>query len=236
MLKRVVEVVCLLAAAGGLVIALTSAVPTPTSAAPAETREIRYLSPIAVIADKAGKTLYVAEATGHQIGVVDVASGKVTKNLPLPGEARGLTLSPDGKRLVAAAGVPDGKLVIFDTNPAAGYKQIGVIDAGHSPIAPVVAPDGTVYVCDRFRGAVLAFAGKQRISIPVSREPTGLGLGDDGKTLVVANHLPAGRADQDFTASVVTLIDTATTARRLWWPTIFPPAAPTRTSPPRSSR
>ena len=208
MIRRAVGTVCLLAAAVSLVIGLTGVLTTPTSAAPTSDGEIKYLSPIAVVADKAGKTLYVAEHTGHQVGVVDVASGKVKKNLPLPGEARGLTLSPDGKHLIVAAGVPEGKLVFFET---ATGKQKGVIDAGHSPIAPVMAEDGTVYVCDRFRGAVLAFAPKkQPISIPVSREPTGLGIGDGGKTLVVANHLPAGRADQDFTASVVTLIDTTT--------------------------
>ena len=205
MMKRVVGTVCLLAAAGGLVIGLTGTLTNPTSAAPIAAGGIKYLSPIAVVADKAGKTLYVAEHTAHQVAVVDVATKKVTKTLPVPGPATGLTLSRDGKHLIVTAGVPDGKLVIFD---AASGVQKGVVDAGHSPLAPVMGKDGTIYVADRFRNAVLVFSGKKRISIPVSREPVGLGLGDDGKTLVVANHLPAGRADQDFTASVVTLIDT----------------------------
>ena len=211
MMKRMIGTVCMLAATGSLVVGLTSMLTSsPTSAAPAATaagNAIRYLSPIAVVADKAGKTLYVAEETGHQVAVVDVATEKVTKTLPLPGRATGLTLSPDGKHLIVTAGVPHGKLVFFD---AATGQQKRIVDAGHSPIAPVMAKDGTVYVCDRFRDSVLVFKGEQRVSIPVSREPVGLGLGNGGKTLVVANHLPAGRADQDFTSSMITLIDTAT--------------------------
>ena len=35
-----------------------------------------YLSPLALVADKDGKTLYVAEATGNQVAAFDVASGR----------------------------------------------------------------------------------------------------------------------------------------------------------------
>jgi len=209
MMKRTIRISCAVTVAAGMVIALSAALTRSTSAIePGAGGEIKYLSPIAVIADKAGKTLYVAEKTGRQIAVVDVASGKVKQKLPTPGEATGLTLSPDGKKLLVTAGMPDGKLVIFDT---ATGQQKGMLDAGHSPMAPIVGPNA-IYLCDRFRNAVLAFVGgsTKPISIPVSRQPVGLGIGDDGKTLVVANHLPAGRADQDFTSSMITLIDTGT--------------------------
>ena len=208
MMKQMIRTVCIVAISVGIVIGLSAVGTHQTSAAPSSPTEVTYLSPIAVIADKAGKTLYVAANTAHQITVVDVASEKVTKALPLPGEATGLTLSPDGKSLLVTAGVPDGKLVIFDT---ATGQQKAILDAGHSPMAPIVGPNA-VYMCDRFRDSVLAITtgSKTPISIPVSRQPVGLGIGDGGKTLVVANHVPAGRADQDFTASVITLIDTST--------------------------
>ena len=212
MTKRTIRTICVVTVAAGMVIALSVALTRSTSAGPtatptAATGNIKYLSPIAIIADKAGKTLYVAENTGNQIAVIDVASSKVKQKFPLPGEATGLTLSPDGKSLLVTAGMPDGKLVIFD---AATGKQKGMLDAGHSPMAPIVGSNA-IYVCDRFRNAVLAIVkGGKPVSIPVSRQPVGLGLGDSGKTLVVANHVPAGRADQDFTASIITLIDTGT--------------------------
>jgi len=170
-----------------------------------------YLSPIAIVADPAGKRLYVAERTGDQVAVVDAARGQIVRKLSVPGQATGLTLTADGKSLLVTAGIGDGKLVIFDI---ATGRRVDQFDAGHSPTGPVVGSDGTIYVCDRFGDSVLAFVegAAKPISISVSRQPVALGLGDGGKTLVVANHLPAGPADQFFTAAVVTLIDTASRA------------------------
>jgi len=48
-----------------------------------------YLSPLALVADNESKTLYVAEATAKQIAVFDIAAGKVTKVISLPGEPTG---------------------------------------------------------------------------------------------------------------------------------------------------
>jgi DNA-binding beta-propeller fold protein YncE len=44
--------------------------------------------------------------------------------------------------------------------------------------------------------------------IPVEREPVALGLTPDGSRLVVANHLPAGRADAEIVAAGISFIDT----------------------------
>ena len=210
-MKRAIGTVCLLAVAAGVVMILSCARMRSTPARPREAASGKeaYLSPVAIIADRAGKRLYVAEHTGCQVAVVDLGVGKVRRKLPLPGEATGLTLTPDGKSLLVTAGLGDGKLVIFDSGTG---RRTGGFDAGHSPMAPVVGRNGTIYVCDRFRDSVLAFVkgNPKPISIPVSRQPVGLGLGDGGRTLVVINHLPAGPADQYFTAAVVTLIDTDT--------------------------
>jgi hypothetical protein len=196
--------------AAGVVMILSCAPMRPAPARPREAAAGKdtYLSPIAIIADSAGERLYVAEHTGRQVAIVDVVSGKVTRKLPLPAEATGLTLTPDGKSLLVTSGAGNGKLVIFD---AASGRQTDQLDAGHSPMAPLVGRDGTIYVCDRFRDSVLAFArgSTTPVVIPVSRQPVGLGLGDGGRRLAVINHLPAGPADDHFTAAVVTLIDTA---------------------------
>jgi len=210
MMKRTIGIVCLLGVAGGVAMILSCA---PMRSTPGKQRgaaggEEGYLSPVAVIADRTGERLYVAERTGRQVAVIDLATGTVRRKLPLPAEASGLAMSRDGKRLLVTAGLGDGKLVIFD---AASGRRTGLLDAGHSPMAPVVGRDGTIYVCDRFRNAVLAFArdSTKPVSIGVSRQPVGLGIGDGGRRLVVINHLPAGAADGYFTAAVVTLIDTA---------------------------
>jgi DNA-binding beta-propeller fold protein YncE/mono/diheme cytochrome c family protein len=51
--------------------------------------------------------------------------------------------------------------------------------------------------------------GKPADRIPVVREPVALGPTKDGKFLLVANHLPGGRADVEHVAAVVSVIDTA---------------------------
>ena len=50
--------------------------------------------------------------------------------------------------------------------------------------------------------------GKETARIPVSREPVALTTTVDGRHLLVANRLPAGRADQEIVAAVVSVIDT----------------------------
>ncbi len=169
----------------------------------------KYLSPIALVADQAGKTLYVAEATAKQVAVVDIAGGKVTKSLALPAPATGLALSPDGKRLYVTCGVADGSVVVIDLP---GGKVSATIPAGHSPTGPVVSPDGkTLYVCNRFKNNVLVIdpaAKKELAQIAVSRQPVAAAITPDGKILVVANHLPAGAADADHVSGTVSIIDT----------------------------
>jgi YVTN family beta-propeller protein len=80
-------------------------------------------------------------------------------------------------------------------------------------MAPVLSLDGkTLYVCNRFDndvGVIDLVAGKEVCCIAVEREPVAAALTKDGKFLLVANLLPAGRADVSYVAAVVSVIDTA---------------------------
>jgi YVTN family beta-propeller protein len=92
-------------------------------------------------------------------------------------------------------------------------KVIGRIRVGHTPTAPVVSPDGkTLYICNQFNNdiSVIDLVAQKEVSrIAVLREPVAAALTPDGKHLFVANHLPAGRADADYVAAEVSVIDTA---------------------------
>ena len=84
---------------------------------------------------------------------------------------------------------------------------------GHTPTSPILSHDGrTVYVCNRFENAVsvvdLATARRTK-TIPVKRDPVAAALTPDGKFLFVVNHMPDGRADLDYVASKLSVIDTA---------------------------
>ena len=168
-----------------------------------------YLSPLALAADKDGKTLYVAEFTANQVAVFDVAGGKVAKTIALPGAPGALVLSPDGTTLYVTEAAPQGRVHAVDL--ASGSLAYSV-PVGHTPTAAVLSPDGTVlYVCNRFTNdvSVVDTAAKSEAArIKVAREPVAAAVTPDGKRLYVANHLPAGPSDGDYTASVVSVIDT----------------------------
>jgi len=170
----------------------------------------KYLSPLEIVADSSGGTLYIAEATADQIAVLDVGSLKVTKTISLAAPPSGLALAPDGSRLYVTGAAPDGRVFVINTKNG---KVTDRFRAGHTPVAPVVSPDGEkLYVCNKFNDDVSVLdsaSGKQMARIPVRREPLAAAITADGKTLFVANHLPAGATDGDYAAAEVSVIDTA---------------------------
>jgi len=168
-----------------------------------------YVSPVAVVAEKDGKHLYVAQFTGKSIAVFDIAAEKVTKTISLPDSPSGLAISGDGSRLYATGASPKGKVYVIDVEKG---KIIRRIKVGHTPTAPVLSSDGvTLYVCNQFNDNVSVInlrAGKQVAKIPVVREPIAAAITPDGKLLFVANQLPAGSSDKDYSAATVSVIDT----------------------------
>ncbi len=172
--------------------------------------EVRELAPASVVADQAGTHLYVAEAAAPQVAVFDVAAQRVERELATSGPPTGLALSPDGAKLYVTCAGPGGAIDVFDMRQA---RKTATLRAGHTPMSPVLSPDGrTLYACNRFASSVSVIdteSGKQDAEIRVVREPVAAALTPDGKRLLVANHLPAGPADGDRTAAVVSVIDAA---------------------------
>jgi YVTN family beta-propeller protein len=104
-------------------------------------------NPQALLPNKAGTRLYVANAGSDTVSVIDTASEKVAGSVLLrPDDVRGLTgcspvnlaLSPDEKRLY----VPLGDMNCIAVLDAVRLKLLGYIPAGWYPTACVVSPDG----------------------------------------------------------------------------------------------
>jgi len=167
-----------------------------------------YLSPVAVVADKGGRSLYVAEYTAKQVAVFDVASNKVTSVIPLTDSPTDLAISPDQSRLYVSCGSAAGEVCVIDLKTQSAADSI---PAGHTPSAVVVSPNGkTLYVCNQFDNnvSVVELASKKEVArIPVAREPVAAAITPNGKLLFVGNLLPAGAADGNYTAAVVSVID-----------------------------
>ena len=169
-----------------------------------------YLSPTALASTKDGKTLFVACGTANQVLFLSTATRQVSATLTLPKPPSGLTLSPDGTQLFVTCAAPKSDVCIVDL---ARKKIADTIAVGHSALAPVLSLDGkTLYVCDRFNDAVgiVDLAKKNEVRrIAVNREPVAAALTRDGKFLLVANQIQAGRADVDYVAATVSVIDLA---------------------------
>ncbi|UCE50678.1 MAG: PQQ-binding-like beta-propeller repeat protein, partial [Phycisphaerales bacterium] len=170
----------------------------------------KYLSPLDLVADESGDTLYIVEKTAGQIAILDVDDLKVTKTISVPAPPTGLALSPDGSSLYVTGGEPNGRVFVVDTKTGKVAKRFR---AGHTPNAPVVSPDGEkLYVSNQFNNNVSVLdssSGRELAKIAVTREPVAAAITADGKTLIVANHLPAGAVDGDYAAAEVSIIDTA---------------------------
>lgn len=169
-----------------------------------------YLSPTALAVTSDGNTLFIANATANQVAFFDTGSGKILRTVKVPEAPSGLALAADGKALYVTCAAPESTVCIVD--PAKG----GVthrLRAGYQAQSPVLSPDGRMlYVCNRFDNDVSVFdlATKKEIRrIAVPREPFSAAVTPDGKHLLVANHLHAGRSDVDVVASSVSVIDLA---------------------------
>ncbi|NQT89426.1 PD40 domain-containing protein [bacterium] len=167
-----------------------------------------HVSPIAVVAAKDGRTVYVAGHTSRQVLIVDVAGFK-PRPILLPGRPTGVALSKGGDRLFVTVAGPDGGVHVLDVTKG---RIVLALPTGHTPMAPALSPDGkTLYVCNRFDNdvSVIKLGGEAKpVRVPVEREPVAAAVTPDGRFLFVANHLPAGSAHGAFVAATVSVIDT----------------------------
>ncbi len=170
------------------------------------------MGPCALAVSKDARTLLVANADARQVAWVDVASGTVVRRIAVPGEPTGLALTPDGAKVLVTCAAPKSTLLVL---AAESGERMAAVPVGYTAMSPVPTPDGKrAYVCNRFDNDVSAIdlaAAKELGRVPAVREPVAAAVTPDGRTVLVANHLPNTRTDDEFqgdVSPVVTLIDT----------------------------
>ncbi len=178
----------------------------PSQAAPGN-----YRSPVSLVATDDGKTLYIAETTANRVAVFDTATQQVVREIRVAQLPLGLALSGDESILYVTSATPRGGVEIVDI---ARDQVLETIATGHTPVAAIAHPDEkTLYVCNQFSnnvGVIDLDQAAQIKTIAVPREPVTSALTANGRYLLVANHLPAGPANAEHVAAVVSIIDTAT--------------------------
>jgi YVTN family beta-propeller protein len=169
----------------------------------------KYLSPSALAIDTNASKIYIAETTAKQIAVFDIATASVEKRIPLSAEPTGLALSRNSDKLYVTTGLDFGAVQVIDTGKG---KVIATLPAGYGPVSPILSGDGKkLYICNQFNNSVTVIdlaSKKQVAAIPVNRLPVAAAITPDGKKLFVANLIPSGRADGDYNAAVISVIDT----------------------------
>ena len=156
-----------------------------------------------------GDSLLVTAATGNELVRVAPETGAITARLPLGVPLSGSVVSSDGRWIYTTGGGSLGKVFVIDAQQNTVTRTIEV---GHGPNAPVLSPDGTrLYVCNQFDNdlSVIDLATAKEIArVPVVREPVAADITPDGRKLFVANLIPFGRADVEYIASSISVIDT----------------------------
>jgi YVTN family beta-propeller protein len=184
--------------------------PAAPRPAPPPSGPENYLSPAALAAAPDGRTLFVACATADRVLVVDVAAGQVVRAIQTPAPPTGLALSHDHRQVIVTCAAPQSVAIFADI---ATGRLVHSIRAGHTGNTPVLSPDGRMlFVCNRFADDVSFIdvaAARQVRRVEVQREPVGAAVTNDGRFLLVANHLHHGPADGNESAACVSVIDVA---------------------------
>lgn len=158
-----------------------------------------------------GTSLLVTAEDAHSLLHIDLQSGSISKRVDLGVPVSGSVVSKDGRHIYTTGGGSAGRVFVIN---ASTNEIVQTIPVGHSPNAPVLSPDGArLYICNQFSNDLSVIdlsAGKELARVPAIREPVAADITPDGRTLFVANLIPFGRADVDYVAAAITVVDTET--------------------------
>lgn len=151
-----------------------------------------FAEPRYVAAHPDGRHAFVTDSVRSGVAVVDVVEGRVLDRVSLPGWARHVTITPDGRTLVVGLGSASEQVAVVDTRTLRRTKLLTPGFLAHDVGA---APDGRLWVTAG-EGGVLAVAGARQAADKAPQHVTfGAGRayvtsGDSGTFHV---HAPDGR-------------------------------------------
>jgi len=137
------------------------------------------------------RRLMVACTDSNEADLIDPASGKSVRRIPLGDEPEAFDLSPDGK-VIYVSNEDAGEASFID---AASGKKLRSVKVGAEPEGVKVSADGkTLYVTSEVASLVHVIdtaSGKVTKNIRVGKRPRRMAITPDGKELWITNELGA---------------------------------------------
>ena len=170
-----------------------------------ESKEPWFITDVAV--GDAGQVILSCRGD-KSLKITDPQGRQVVKTIPLQQTPTGV-IATEGKAYVSCFDTR-GEIVTVDLKEG---KIVNTVPVGAGAEAPAWSKEeDKIFVCNRFAGTVSEVDvknGKVTREVKVLREPSKVVVSPDGKYLFVANALPAQRADVDYVACCVSVIDLA---------------------------
>ena len=170
-----------------------------------ESKEPWFITDVAV--GDAGQVILSCRGD-KSLKITDPQGRQVVKTIPLQQTPTG-AIAKEGKAYVSCFDTR-GEIVTVDLKEG---KIVNTVPVGAGAEAPAWSKEeDKIFVCNRFAGTVSEVDvknGKVTREVKVLREPSKVVVSPDGKYLFVANALPAQRADVDYVACCVSVIDLA---------------------------
>jgi YVTN family beta-propeller protein len=170
----------------------------------------RYLSPIEMAITPDGRLLYVVCQDSNEVRVVEAASGKLIKAIPVGHVPRAIALSTDAHTLFITNAWSDTVSVIDTTT----LEVVRTLPTGFEPSGVVLdSKADALYVANRLSNdiSVIDFkTGQETKRLLAGRGASYVSLSPDGKFIYCTHVYPNPGAFRSQPQSEITVIDTAT--------------------------
>ena len=195
---------------GVVVVALLAIAAHPAPRQSALPPKQRYLSPLEIAITPDGRLLYVVCQDSGDVRVVEAASGKLIKAIPVGHMPRAIALSPDAKILFITNAWSDTVSVIDTT----ALEVVRTLPTGFEPSGVVFdSTANALYVANRLSNdiSVIDFkSGQETKRLLAGRGASYLSLSPDGKFIYCTHVYPNPGAFRSQPQSEITVIDTST--------------------------
>lgn len=177
------------------------------AAQPDPTPEERYASPLELLLSPDGAELYVLCQGADEVRVLEAASGRVLRTIPVGHVPRGFSFSPDGRRLFVANSwddtvtVADPETGMVIANWAAGYEPSSVLED---------RAEQSLFVADRIGNNITvldAATGAFKATLEAGRGASSLTMAADGRRIYATHVYPNPGAHRAPPQSEITVID-----------------------------